>query len=217
MAARVHLAVIPSEDAALCDLGTFAFVVLHFFCAGRRHSASVSYLLRLIDRLEYLYTKVQGMISYPHLATTLLYYVPRRWRHYLNRCVVVSASEVVESPRASVPFSLEPIIVEMEGGGYISPILPIFLANLFSGRRSTGGGAPISGVIGGGSGGGIGDSGGDNKNPTHKVGATGGPSQVQVHYEVHLPSLFLRYGYNFRYIMEGVILPTLHIHIICKN
>ena len=34
MAARISLAIIPSADEALCDLGTFAFVALHLFSAG---------------------------------------------------------------------------------------------------------------------------------------------------------------------------------------
>ena len=71
---------------------------------------------------------MQGVISSPHLATTLLFDVSRRWSQYLDRCVAVSASEVEEAPGASVPFSLEPILVELEGGRYIGPILPASLA-----------------------------------------------------------------------------------------
>ena len=94
------------------------------------------------------------MISYLHLATTFLYDASRRWSQYLNRCMAALASEVVEAPGASSPLSLEPILVELEGGLYIGPILPISLADLVSGRRSAVGGSPISG--GGGS-----DGGGD--------------------------------------------------------
>ena len=67
-AARVRLAAIPSAEEALRDLGTFAFVASHLFSAGGRHSSAVAELLRLIERLEELHTKVQGMISSPHLA-----------------------------------------------------------------------------------------------------------------------------------------------------
>ena len=94
MAARVRLAVIPSADEALRDLGTFTFVASHLFSAGGRHSSAVAELLRLVERLEELHTEVQGMISFPHLATTLLYDVSRRWSQYLNRCMAASASEV---------------------------------------------------------------------------------------------------------------------------
>ena len=82
------------------------------------------------------------MISFPHLATTFLYDVSRRWSQYLNRCVAASASEVEEALGASVPFSLEPILVELEGGRYIGPILPAALADLVSGRPPAGGSAP---------------------------------------------------------------------------
>ena len=78
------------------------------------------------------------MISSPHLATTLLYDVSQRWSQYLNRCVAALDSEVVEALGASVPFSIEQILVELEGGHYIGPILLISLANLVAGRRSAG-------------------------------------------------------------------------------
>ena len=71
--------------------------------------------------------------------------------------------EVVEAPRASVPFSLEPILVKLEEGRYISPILPASLADLVAGRRPAGGIDPRSNGVsgsGGGSGGGNSGSGG---------------------------------------------------------
>ena len=64
---------------------------------------------------------------------------------------------MVELPGDRVPFSLETILVDLEGGRYIGPILPVSLANLLTGRRLAGGGTPKSG--GGGSNGG----GGGNK------------------------------------------------------
>ena len=45
----------------------------------------------------------------------------------------------------------------------------------------------------------------------------GGAAQVRTHYEVHLPSLSFRCGYNLQSILEGAVLPTLHIHVLCKN
>ena len=60
------------------------------------------------------------MISLPHLDTSLLYDVSRRWSQYLNRCMVVLSSEVVEAPGVSIPFFPEPIMVDMEGGGAAS-------------------------------------------------------------------------------------------------
>ena len=62
MAVRVRLSLIPSVDKALCDLGTFAFVVLHLFSVGGRHSSFIAKLLRLIESLEEIHTEVQGMI-----------------------------------------------------------------------------------------------------------------------------------------------------------
>ena len=85
MAVRVLLAIILSAYKALFGLGTFAFVTSHLFYVGRRRSSDVAKLLRLIERLEKLQTEVQGMISSPHLATTLLLDVSRQWIQYLNR------------------------------------------------------------------------------------------------------------------------------------
>ena len=68
--------------------------------------SAVAELLRLIERLEEIHIEVQGVISSPYIATTLLYDVLRRWSQYLNRCVAALDSEVEEAPGASVPFSL---------------------------------------------------------------------------------------------------------------
>ena len=116
--------------------------------------SAVAEIIRLIERLKELHPEVQGIISSPHLATTLLFDLLRRLSHYLNRCVAELASEVEEAPGASIPFSLEPIMVELEGGRYIVPILPASLANLVAGRRPADGSAPKDG--GGGSSGGSG-------------------------------------------------------------
>ena len=106
MAARVRLSIILSADESPYNIGTFAFVALHLFSAVGRHSSAVAELLRLIERLEDLHTEVQGVISSPNLATTLLFDVLRRWSQYLNRCVAASDSKVVEAPGGRVPFSL---------------------------------------------------------------------------------------------------------------
>ena len=205
MAARVRLAVIPSADKALRDLGTFDFVASHLLSAGGHHSSAVAELLHLIGRLEELHTEVQGMISSPHLAMILLFDVLWRWSQYLNRCVTASASGVVEAPEASAPFSLESILVDLEGGRYIGPILPASLADLVAGRRTAGGSAPKS-------------SGGSGYNkPSPKVAATGGSTRVKVRYDTQLPSLFLRNGDNSRSILSGAVLPTLHGHVFFKN
>ena len=103
----------PVHRQGTCELVTFAFFALHLFSAGGRHSSAVSELLCLIERLEELHTEFQEMILSPHLATTLVFDVSRRWSQYLKRCLAASDSKVVESPGGSVPFSLEPIMVEM--------------------------------------------------------------------------------------------------------
>ena len=91
--------------------------------------------------------------------------------------MAASASDVVEAPGASVPFSLEPIMVDMEGGRYFGPILPTSMVNIVAGRRSAGGGDGSNsdgygGISAGGSSGGR----RGNRKPTPKVGATGGGS-----------------------------------------
>ena len=73
------LAVISSMDEALRELGTFAFVASHlFYAGGGQHAAAVAELFRPIEKLEELHIEVQGMITSPHLATTLIYDV--LWR-----------------------------------------------------------------------------------------------------------------------------------------
>ena len=59
---------------------------------------------------------MQGMISYPHLATALLFDVSQRWNLYLNRCVAALALEYLDAPGCQVPFLLDPILADLEGG-----------------------------------------------------------------------------------------------------
>ena len=73
---------------------------------------------------------------------------------------------MVEAPGASVPFSLEPILVNLEGGRYIGLTPPVSLVELVTGRQSAGRGAPKS--SGGGRSG--------TKKTSPKVDATGGPA-----------------------------------------
>ena len=95
----------------------------------------------------------------------------------------------MEAPGASVPFSLKPILIELERGRYIGPILPASLANLVAGRRPVGGGAPKSGSGGVSvSGRGGGDSG--NLKTSPKVASTRVSARVKVRYD-HLPDLLV--------------------------
>ena len=65
-------------DEALCDFGTFTFVALHIFSAEGQHVTAVAEILRLIEILEELHNKVQGVITPPQTVTTFLYDVLRR-------------------------------------------------------------------------------------------------------------------------------------------
>ena len=101
-----------SMDEALCDLGTFSFFASHLLSAAGQHASAVAEILRLLKRLEELHTKVQGMITTPHLPKTFLYDVLRLWSLYLNRCVTALSSEDKGVAGATVPFLLEPILIE---------------------------------------------------------------------------------------------------------
>ena len=69
----------------------------------------------------------------------------------------------------SIPFSLEPILVDLEEGRYIVPILSVSMADLVAGKRSADGGAP---KIGGGRSNSGGGGGGGNKKPLPKMAST---------------------------------------------
>ena len=60
-----------------------------------------------------------------------------------------SALEVVEAPGGIVPFSLKPILVDMEGGCYMGPILPGPLEDLLVGRQAIGSSSSSGGISGG--------------------------------------------------------------------
>ena len=36
-------------------------------------------------------------------------------------------------------------------------------------------------------------------------------------YDAHLPALSFRYGGNLRTILSGTVLPTVQVHVLCKN
>ena len=73
----------------------FTFVALHIlFYVGRKLSA-IADLLSLVERLEEIHTKVQGIISFPCLTTTLLYDVSQQWILHLNLCADASVLETL--------------------------------------------------------------------------------------------------------------------------
>ena len=84
----------------------FTFVASHILSAGRGHPSAFAELLCLIERLDDLHAEVQGMISSPHLATTIIYNMSGWWSLYINRCVAALASEDLEALGANTPFSL---------------------------------------------------------------------------------------------------------------
>ena len=99
---------------------------------------------------------MQGIISAPHLATALIYGVLRWWSLYLNRCVDVLASEALKEPGANTPFSLEPIMVDLDGGRKVVLILSVPLVDILAGRRTAGSGGVGGGGISSNAGGGFG-------------------------------------------------------------
>ena len=84
------------------------------------------------------------MITSPRLVTTLLYDVSRRWSLYLNRCMTTSSSEDVGVPGAIVPFSVEPMLLELESWRYVGTLLPSTLTEMVSVQHSSGGGSGMA-------------------------------------------------------------------------
>ena len=143
---------------------------------------------------------MQGKISSPHLSTALLYNLSWRWSLYLNRCV---AEFGLEDLVGNISFTLDPILLKMEGGHYIDPIIPGPVSDIFAVRRSGGGGAK-----GGGSGAAA---------TVEKVGTSRGTARLWVRYDVHLTSLSLWYGENLRTLLAWTVIHTLQGRVICKN
>ena len=52
---------------------------------------------------------------------------------------MASSSEDMGAPGARVPFSVNPILLDLEGRGYMGLLLPGPLVDLVSGRRGCGG------------------------------------------------------------------------------
>ena len=59
--------------------------------------SAVMEILHLVEGVEELRTEVQGIITSPCLATTLMYDVLSQWSLYLNRCVDLSVLESLET------------------------------------------------------------------------------------------------------------------------
>ena len=59
--------------------------------------------------------------------------------------------------------------------------------------------------------------GGGERQKTSKVGASEEAARVWVRYKLHLPAELIQDGENSKSLLEGMVLPTLHGQIICKN
>ena len=126
------------------------------------------------------------------------------WNLYLNRRVAASVSESLDALGCQAPFSLEPILAELEGGRYVGPIPPIALRDLVSRSRGRGGG------------GGDGGDGGATSEK-RKASTMRGDARVRMRYDAHLPTLSLRDRENSRSILVGTVLPTLQGAVLCNN
>ena len=71
---------------------------------------------------------MQGMISSLHLGTTLIFAVSQRWSLYLNRCMDVLAPDSLYALERHVPFSLKPILAELEGGAERGPNFTVIIS-----------------------------------------------------------------------------------------
>ena len=78
------------------------------------------------------------MIASPHLSTTLIYDVSHWWYIYINRCMTVSHSEYLGATGEALHLSVEPILLELEGGRCMGQLLTGSLENLFSRRCGSG-------------------------------------------------------------------------------
>ena len=121
------------------------------------------------------------------------------------------------TPGLTVTFSVEPILLELEGRRYVIPLFSSTLAEMVSGRGISGGSSGHSvdsigrGSGGSGDGGGIRDSSNGSGSGRGKkgrdgsagrsganvgTGRAGGSARVRVRYEVHLTALSLLDGEN---------------------
>ena len=115
------------------------------------------------------------MISSLHLSTTLLFDVSRQWILYLNRCVAALTSESLDAPGFQVPFLLDPIMADMEGGGNTSGQSSLWLLEIWSPGPAVEVAAAAS--------------------PTPSINGisstTGEDVRLRLHYDAHLPALSL--------------------------
>ena len=109
--------------------------------------------------------------------------------------------------------SLEPIPADLEGGQYVSPILPTSLRYLVFRASNRGGG----GGSGGGSGVGSGGGGAVDATKRRKSSTMGGDTRVRVRYNAQLPALSLWDGENSHSILVGTVPLILHGAVICNN
>ena len=141
---------------------------------------------------------------------------------YLNTCVTALYSEDLGASGATVPFSVELILIELEGGRYAGPLLPDTLVELVGGRCGGGGGGDSSGGGCGSSGDGGVRGGGGNRNGERgggtgwgvadaEDGVSGGAVRVWVHYGAHLPGLSLREEENSRTILTVISMVQGHV------
>ena len=99
-------------------------------------------------------------------------------------------------PGANSPFTLEPILLELEGENYVGPILLVPLANLIAGHRL---GGDVSGL------------GYGVEAQISKVGASGGSARVQVRYGMQLLTLSLQDGEDSPLQKGPCVLPILKV------
>ena len=66
-----------------------------------------------MERVEETKLGGMGIFISPLLANTLFFDIGHLFNQFLNQCVVASTSENTFFPIAAVPFSLDPILVEL--------------------------------------------------------------------------------------------------------
>ena len=117
----------------LHNLGKFPFAASQLFSSCRRQPSDIENFLRLVESLEELQSKVQGMIwplTYPRNFFTMCCNggsstLTGTWQRCLPRCW---RSQVPASP-------CKPILFEFERGRYIGLFLPISLDYFVTGKR----------------------------------------------------------------------------------
>ena len=138
----------------------------------------------------------------------------------MKYCMIASSSKDVGAIGATVPFSVELILIELEGRRYVGPLLSVIMTYLVSGRRGNGISSSVDSVNRSGSGGGSsrggrsnggGGNGGSSGGAVQSdagtgTGGVGGAARVQVHYEAYLPALSLWDKEQSHTILAGMFL-----------